>query len=538
MAASNSLNINQTGLVNFDGTSNFTGVTVTQHDLIVGGSGNSLTSVAPSATAGVPVVSAGAGADPAFGTATVPGGGTGQTSLTAHGVLVGNGTSAVTQLAAGSAGQVLQSGGAAADPTYSTATYPATAGTTGTVLQSNGTNIVNSTAAYPSTSGATGTLLQSNGTNIVNTTATYPGTAGTSGTVLQSNGTNIVNTTAKYPGTSGTTGTMLQSNGTNWVNSTPTYPTTAGTAGKVLVSDGTNIVSSTPTFPNASATSGKFIRSDGTNWIASTPTLPTTAGTSGKVLVSDGTNFVSSTPTFPNASASSGKFIQSDGTNWIASTPTLPTTAGTSGTVLQSNGTNFVNTTATYPGTAGTASTLLRSDGTNWVNCANGTTINSSGIYGNTNQPHLRCQSFNSQTNCTGDGTFVVIIFDNIDFQQGGSNYDNTTGIYTIPSTGQYLFIWTVSFTGITAAMTSGNIGLFKGTDNNNGFCFQNINPANLRTVNNEFAFSGSFIINATAADTYTIQATIGGGSKVASTKVFYGAKSWSFTNLTVTRIF
>jgi hypothetical protein len=42
-------------------------------------------------------------------------------------------------LAAGSAGQVLQSNGASS-PSYSTATYPSTAGTSGNVLTSNGTN--------------------------------------------------------------------------------------------------------------------------------------------------------------------------------------------------------------------------------------------------------------------------------------------------------------------------------------------------------------------------------------------------------------
>jgi len=73
-------------------------------------------------------------------------GGTGDNTLTNHGVLVGAGTSAVTQLAAGTAGQVLQSGGGSADPAYSTATFPATAGTTGSSLISNGTNFVSSLA--------------------------------------------------------------------------------------------------------------------------------------------------------------------------------------------------------------------------------------------------------------------------------------------------------------------------------------------------------------------------------------------------------
>lgn len=65
-------------------------------------------------------------------------------TYTAHGVLIGEGTSSIVALGAGTAGQVLQSGGAIADPSYSTATYPSTAGTNGNVLTSNGTNWVSS----------------------------------------------------------------------------------------------------------------------------------------------------------------------------------------------------------------------------------------------------------------------------------------------------------------------------------------------------------------------------------------------------------
>lgn len=48
-------------------------------------------------------------------------GGTGATTLTAHGVVVGNGTSAVAITGAGTAGQVLTSNGASADPTFQAA---------------------------------------------------------------------------------------------------------------------------------------------------------------------------------------------------------------------------------------------------------------------------------------------------------------------------------------------------------------------------------------------------------------------------------
>lgn len=52
------------------------------------------------------------------GTVSVPQGGTGQTSLTAHGVVIGEGTSGVNVTTAGTAAQCLTSNGASADPTF------------------------------------------------------------------------------------------------------------------------------------------------------------------------------------------------------------------------------------------------------------------------------------------------------------------------------------------------------------------------------------------------------------------------------------
>lgn len=69
-------------------------------------------------------------------------------TYTAHGVLIGEGTSSIIALATGNAGQVLQSGGALADPTYSTATYPATASTAGNVLRSDGTNFLSASQTF------------------------------------------------------------------------------------------------------------------------------------------------------------------------------------------------------------------------------------------------------------------------------------------------------------------------------------------------------------------------------------------------------
>jgi hypothetical protein len=96
----------------------------------------------------------------------VPNGGTGASTLTAHGPLIGAGASAVASMSAGSAGQIVRSGGASADPSWSTATYPATAGSSGNVLTSDGTNWVSSapTGGFTNPMTTLGDLIYENST--------------------------------------------------------------------------------------------------------------------------------------------------------------------------------------------------------------------------------------------------------------------------------------------------------------------------------------------------------------------------------------
>ena len=91
-------------------------------------------------------------------------GGTNANLTAVNGGIVYSGTSAFAISAAGSAGQMLQSGGAAS-PTWTIATYPSTAGTSGKIMQSNGTNFVASTPTFPTTGGTAGQVLTSDGTN-------------------------------------------------------------------------------------------------------------------------------------------------------------------------------------------------------------------------------------------------------------------------------------------------------------------------------------------------------------------------------------
>lgn len=80
------------------------------------------------------------------------------TGLTNHALQVGAGTATLTQLATtATVGQVLQSAGAAADPAYSTATYPLTT-TANQILYSSATNVIGQIVAANN-----GTLITSAG---------------------------------------------------------------------------------------------------------------------------------------------------------------------------------------------------------------------------------------------------------------------------------------------------------------------------------------------------------------------------------------
>jgi len=155
------------------------------------------------------------------------------TGLTNHAVLVGAGTTTITKLALGSAGQVLQSGGASADPSWSTATFPATATSTGTILRSNGTNWVASTDTYPNTSTAgaliaatatntigeivdvaTGQVLMSGGVGVIPAYSGSPSVSGslTAGTTITATSGAITATNGNFVGTAAGTGILLNSN--------------------------------------------------------------------------------------------------------------------------------------------------------------------------------------------------------------------------------------------------------------------------------------------------------------------------------------
>lgn len=110
-------------------------------------SSGSVTSV----TASSPISSSG-GTTPNIsltGVVAVANGGQGNATLTARGVLIGEGTSPVSSTVAGASGTLLTAQGASADPIWTTATYPATT-TVNQLLYSSATNTVGGLATFNS----------------------------------------------------------------------------------------------------------------------------------------------------------------------------------------------------------------------------------------------------------------------------------------------------------------------------------------------------------------------------------------------------
>lgn len=136
MTTNNAINLNQSGIVAYNGTGTFFGRTFTS-------TGNTVTITNPNGVTAAPnfeVNTANININTLGGTPlTVANGGTGATTLTANGLLLGNGTSAVTSVPVGTNGQLLI-GATGAAPAFSTLTL------VGGLTQTPGANSLTLTA--------------------------------------------------------------------------------------------------------------------------------------------------------------------------------------------------------------------------------------------------------------------------------------------------------------------------------------------------------------------------------------------------------
>lgn len=165
-----------TGVLTGNGTSAVTANAVTQYGTVIAGASNAVSSVAPSATSGVPYISQGATSNPTFGTAVVAGGGTGNTTFTPYSIIAA-GTTATgpfqNVVGVGTSGQVLTSAGAGALPTWQTL-----GGASITITGDTGGPI--SSGSFTFAGGSTGLSFNGSGTTF---TTTFAGITANGGTV-------------------------------------------------------------------------------------------------------------------------------------------------------------------------------------------------------------------------------------------------------------------------------------------------------------------------------------------------------------------
>lgn len=234
-------------------------------------------------------------------------GGTGQVTLTNHGVLVGAGTTAITQLAVGTNGQVLI-GAAGADPAFASLTSSDSSITFTTGANTLSLQVAGGTTSIKTITGNSGGAESpsAGNFNILGTgSITVAGSANTETVQL----TGLTNHAIQIgAGTAtltqlgpGTTGQVLQTNTTadpTW--STATYPSTT-TINQLLYSSANNTVAGLTTANNGVVTTGTTgtpavtaLGTDGQLIIGSSAGAPTaatlTAGTG--ISISNGHNSI------------------------------------------------------------------------------------------------------------------------------------------------------------------------------------------------------------------------------------------------------
>jgi len=117
-----------------------------------------------------------------------------------------------------------------------------------------------------------------------------------------------------------------------------------------------------------------------------------------------------------------------------------------------------------------------------------------------------------NQVNVTGDGTDFFPICSTV-LLNTGANYDSTTGIYTAPTTGAYLFTYSIAVDNLSGANTEMNAYISLSSAITAGGRYL-INPGSVRTSTNQYFISGSGIVYMNAGDTARPGVQVSGGAK------------------------
>lgn len=161
---------------------------------------------------------------------------------------------------------------------------------------------------------------------------------------------------------------------------------------------------------------------------------------------------------------------------------------------------------------------IITYNGTSLVNYT-GTSISSTGVYTNTNQPAFFAYLNTTINNVTGDGSLVTVVFDTAPVNRG-TCYNTSNGIFTAPKTGTYQFNSSLTLTGLSALFTS-----YFSSFNQDGF-FWYTNDANTAVLRHTTTYctNTSMTLQLTAGQTVKVYPAVSGSGKT----VGYGGVSGS----------
>jgi len=123
-------------------------------------------------------------------------------------------------------------------------------------------------------------------------------------------------------------------------------------------------------------------------------------------------------------------------------------------------------------------------------------------------QPAFLAHVSASVPNVTGNAAAYTIIFDTED-QDVSNNFNNTTGVFTAPVTGNYSFSTNVRMNAIGAGMSTAYLSLIT---TSRTIRFGEVNPVSVEAASTLLGLGGSAICPMTAGDTAKIQVVISGG--------------------------
>ena len=461
---SGNFNILGSGSITVAGTANTETISLTgltAHNVLLGEGTSTVGLVAPSSTAGVPLVSAGATSDPAFGTATVPGGGTGITSTTAYAVVCG-GTSSTSPLQVtgpGTATQVLTSNGASALPTFQSV------GATGAIVTITG----NTGGAEDPDGSGNFNILGTGSISVVGTTNTE--TVGLTGltnhAVLAGAGTSTITNI----GPSATTGAVLASNG---ATSDPSFQTLSSlgsvtqvdtqsgnitpTAGVITISGGTTGLTTAGTSSTVSLTGTLGIANGGTDattFVAYAPVLGGTTSTgplqsastgisnSGYVLTSTGATSVPTWQSSPTAT------ITLDANSGSATGNVITVNGGTTGLTTTASGSTLSLTGTLDVANGGTGATtltgVLSGNGTSAVTASPITQYDV--LVGGASNAIVSVSPSTATFVLTSNGTGIAPSFQSLGSAGGITSITGNSGGAEVPSSGNFNIVGSGSIT-------------------------------------------------------------------------------------------